>query len=326
MESSSSSEVDTLVKVYNRFVSSFIQDASEHRPQLKAELKALGVAAVAPGSHTHIKHAASCVPRTVLASSSLDAVLSDEAVLAFEPIKGLRLGAIAHEGGGGTREVLSYVYLLSVLASTYADCASTTPEGASDLASAVLAALSKAQVDGEAPDVNILDDELSAMLERVGELSSSSKSKSVQEDAAAADVDVEGILKSLENSKIADLAKEISSEIDIKDLGANPMDMLNFANLTDSNSVLGNIVSKVGSKIQTKLSNGEMKQDELVSEAVSLLKALDQGGQMANNPMLSGLFKAAKSGKLSVNTANVRTSSARERLRKKLEKQRERGE
>lgn len=91
------------------------------------------------------------------------------------------------------------------------------------------------------------------------------------------------------NTRIGDLAKEIAGEIDVSSLAkldtANPASMFSLQSLTDSNSPLASIVSSVGSKIQTKLSNGELKHEELLSEAMGMLQFVSpQMLSMFGNP------------------------------------------
>ena len=138
----------------------------------------------------------------------------------------------------------------------------------------------------------------------------------------------------LENSMIGKIAKEISEEIDISGI-KKPEDVLNFAD--PKNNVIGDIVNKVGSKIHSKLSNGELKQDELLSEAFGLLNSfggkIPGGGNISdilNNPMMKNMMSSmagqfgggapSKGTKMGVNTSKLRQMSARERLRTKLNK------
>lgn len=135
----------------------------------------------------------------------------------------------------------------------------------------------------------------------------------------------------LEKSKIGKIAKEISDEIDISSI-KNPEDVLNFAD--PKNNVIGDIVSKVGSKIHNKLSNGELNQEDLLSEAFGLLNSFGgkiPGGanlsDILNNPMMKNMmsnmtnqFAKGSNARASVNTSKLRSVSARDRLRTKLNK------
>jgi len=78
----------------------------------------------------------------------------------------------------------------------------------------------------------------------------------------------------LKNSKIGNLAKEISESINIADLNLGNMDEgLDMSKILggENQAVLGNIIQSVGSKITEKMQNGELNQEELMSEAIGLM-------------------------------------------------------
>ena len=113
-------------------------------------------------------------------------------------------------------------------------------------------------------------------------------------------------LQKLLGSKIGKLAAEITSEIDPSQLGdvsANPAEMLDFAKLADPNNPMGNIIGKVGAKIQDKIRTGELNQAELMTEAFSMLQMFDKKN------LLGGLMAAAGG------HAKGRPSSSRRRTR-----------
>jgi hypothetical protein len=155
------------------------------------------------------------------------------------------------------------------------------------------------------------------------------------------------ILQSLENSKIANLAKEITSEIDLSKLSIDkPEDISKLMDMSGDNNFLGNIVSKVSSKLTEKLSNGELKQEELMNEAMSVMGALNGNdgigsllknmgglgglGDIMSNPMMAEMLKMAKKGKVQTkNTNGARRgsgASTRDRLRKKLDERKKNAE
>ena len=158
------------------------------------------------------------------------------------------------------------------------------------------------------------------------------------------------------NSKIGNLAKEISDSINLDSLNLdNPEDLLNPANLfnSDTGNILGDLVQQVGSSITNKLSSGEIKQDELLNDAFSLMNRMQNStsdnpilGDMMNNMMnnnnnqnTSGENDFSKmmqnmmnpemmqqmmnsmggSNAVNQNNPNSREGQAKERLKKKLE-------
>ena len=137
-----------------------------------------------------------------------------------------------------------------------------------------------------------------------------------------------------ENSVLASLAKEISSEInpqeflDMKE-PPNPADILSAIMGGDNNSDknkngLGKLMNAVVGKLQKKIQSGEVNQAKLFDEAKQVLNGLSAGGlpgmpdfgnfanMMQNMASMGELFGAKKKSK----SRNHKTST-RERLRKK---------
>ena len=158
------------------------------------------------------------------------------------------------------------------------------------------------------------------------------------------------------NSKIGNLAKEISDSINLDSLNLdNPEDLLNPANLfnSDTGNILGDLVKQVGSSITNKLSSGEIKQDELLNDAFSLMNRMQNStsdnpilGDMMNNMMNNNnnqntsrendfskmmqnmmnpemmqqmMNSMGGSNAVNQNNPNSREGQAKERLKKKLE-------
>lgn len=101
-------------------------------------------------------------------------------------------------------------------------------------------------------------------------------------------------LGDIENTSIGKLAKEIVQEIDLNDIKAQMGNLSGgdvFSALTQENG-LGKIVASVGNKIQSKLMNGELSQELLLQDALSLAAKLPSmmgagGGGMGG--MMGGL-------------------------------------
>jgi hypothetical protein len=185
----------------------------------------------------------------------------------------------------------------------------------------------------------IIDDDVSKLLSKVSVVSHVVEPEQLGGDAKP-DGSPFDILQSLENSKIANLAKEITSEIDLSNLSIDkPEDISKLMNMSGDNNFLGDIVSKVSSKLTEKLSTGELKQEDLMNEAMSVMGALNGSdglgsllknmggmgglGDIMSNPMIAQMMKMAKKGKVQTkNTNGTRrgsSSSTRDRLKKKLD-------
>lgn len=148
--------------------------------------------------------------------------------------------------------------------------------------------------------------------------------------------DIGNIFGSLENSKICNLAKEISKEIDVSDIKIeSPQDifkLMDFSGKGGGNNVIGNIIGKVSSKIQEKIGQGELKHEDLLSEAMSMMSMMNGGaggsggmGGMAglfNNPMMAEMMKSMKKGKVNTKADVFKREATRDKLRRKLEERR----
>lgn len=137
----------------------------------------------------------------------------------------------------------------------------------------------------------------------------------------------------IENSKIGQLAKEISEEIDFSSISSLD-DVSKF--IDPKNNLIGDIVSKVGSKIHNKLNNGELNQEDLLSEAFGMINSfggkipgipgkMNNMSDIFNNPMMKNILESiggggggGGKGKPSFNNGKMRQMSARERLKTKL--------
>jgi hypothetical protein len=233
---------------------------------------------------------------------------------------------------GEKNTIATYVYIFKIMALIY-DYDETDDGILEKVVSIIKNIKDKKDIKDDLKE--ILDDDLSSLLEELSE------TMSLENIPDTSNPKIEETLNIFENSKIGNLAKEISDEIDIGSLNINgPEDLLNFENLTGSNNVLGNIVSKVGTKIQTKIANGEINESELVSEAMGLIGMLNGGGgggaggiaSMLNNPMFKDILGSMGGmpgmgggaggvrTKVGVDQNKVKNMETRERLRRKLEK------
>lgn len=152
----------------------------------------------------------------------------------------------------------------------------------------------------------------------------------------------------MENTTLGKLAKEILEDVDINKLQKSVDkngDVLK--SLGDPDSGFGDIISNVSQKMATKLSNGELNQQNLMQDAMKFASMMpgmfgqNQGGRkeggggpnmanmmgmfadMMNNngddmPDLNNLKKAAKTNNTSFNEPGYRKVAAQKKLKKKL--------
>jgi hypothetical protein len=132
--------------------------------------------------------------------------------------------------------------------------------------------------------------------------------------------------------------KEISSQIDIGQLNIDPNDPDALTKglsgmFSGENNALTNIIQKVGSTIQDKIQTGELKHEDLLKEAFSLMGRMQtgggKGGSLPGMPagfmdMMTGMMGGMNmgGGNSGQKKRNDR-ASARDRLKKKIEKRKQ---
>jgi len=93
------------------------------------------------------------------------------------------------------------------------------------------------------------------------------------------------------NSKIGNLAKEISEELNADDLKCmeNPDDLMKNL-MSGEGGGLGNIIQKVSSKLQNKMQNGELNEAALMKEATNMMGMLNPAlSKMAGGGGMGGM-------------------------------------
>jgi len=141
-------------------------------------------------------------------------------------------------------------------------------------------------------------------------------------------------LKGLFNGKIGSLARELAEEIsgDFSDLmdgePTSTGDVLK--SLMKNPKKIMDLMKKVGTKLDKKMSEGDISREELMKEASEMLsKMKDMGGTEQFNEMFKNLAKnmggMGKNAKLDTNalTRMTKQNATRERLLKKLEEKKQ---
>lgn len=233
----------------------------------------------------------------------------------------------------------NYVYILAlfvVIRKEYLDVVDDSNEGEPNddvkqvdvLFTTVLNVLSKIQQNDDASQLieEIMDDDVKALLGKV----KSFKGEIPLENNSSEETKQEMPLPfgNMQDSMICNLAKEISNEIDVSNIQVEkPEDVLKLMDFSASNNLVGDIIKKVSTKIHDKISSGELKQEELFGEAMSMMSMMNMGGaggmgglgNLFNNPMMGEMMKAMKKGKAVPRQDAFKKASARDRLRAKLE-------
>jgi hypothetical protein len=228
----------------------------------------------------------------------------------------------------------NYIYILAVISYLYTELSTSDDETQIEiLFKSIINILGLIQkqntADATAAIEEILDDDIKQLLLKI---------KIVKEMPPSSESDpFNDLFGKMGDSKICNLAKEISKDIDVSSIKADsPEDLFKMMDFSSSNNVLGDIIKKVSTKIHDKISNGEIKQEDLFGEAMSMMGMMGGGGKpggsggsfgdiasmmggMMNNPMVSEMMKMAKKGKAVPKTDGYRKADVKERLRIKLE-------
>lgn len=339
---------------FNTFYSSFLREVKSSDDSIKSKIKA-HYKVILKGSAEYIEFFWGDFSKH--ASEITD---TNENVLEAHVFKEVKLGDIVAKVSDENKVLVwNYVYILSALAMVYNSIEKTektekkvtgeasdavseddvpelTPlDDASNEDEAVFSKTMKIfdmaqkgmDISSELND--ILDDDLRCVLSRVKSVARETPSAGATGSETSGD-DVMNMFASFENSKICNLAKEISNEIDVSKLKIDsPQDVMKLLDFSNNNNVLGNIIGKVSSKMQEKISTGEIKHEDLLGEAMSMLNVINKSGagsgmaaNLFNNPMMADMMKHMKKGKVSTKSDVLKKESTREKLRKKLEERR----
>ena len=229
----------------------------------------------------------------------------------------------------------NYVYILGALALVYQE---GLPEDSDKdvvgiLAQTVLDVLTKKQKGQDASDdiAAVLNDDIQNFLIKIKDVK---LDQPEEKPATSNDNPFMNMFQGMEGSKICDLAKEISNDIDVGNLKIDSSDdIMKLLDFSSSNNVMGDIIKKVSSKMHEKISSGDLKQEDLFGEAMSMMGKMNLGGgggggglgglgglaSLFNNPMMSEMMKMAKKGKAKTNPEAFKGASSRDRLRRKLD-------
>jgi len=230
-----------------------------------------------------------------------------------ELVKGVTVNMLTSSESDIT-SLLNTVYTMAIFAYLSKKVDAEEAEKLFDQAVKILNAFNSSPEAFEDALDDVIDDDMKALFSRIQPtVPDEMPSKASVDDA------MDDIMGKFGDGKIASLAKEIAQTINVDDLKiespADVMKMLDFSK--EGNNALGNIVQQVTTAISNKVSSGELKQEDLVKEAMSMMGSL--GGMGLNNPLFSSMMKNMAGGKASVRKDVLAKMATKDRLRKKLE-------
>lgn len=202
-------------------------------------------------------------------------LLSDEVVRGAEVVRGISVGDMAIAVDAAEHATLArYLYTLFVLSRVRSHVVDADPADARMIV-LVVAGLGSAST--------VEDERCKAVLVKLAALKKKEDDE-VPETPQAPPTSSAGLGGDafFEDSRIGQLAREITSKIDMSSIASQrPEDLMNMQNLfSGSNSAITNIIQQVGSTITEKIQSGELKQEELVADAMALMSKMNLGGMM----------------------------------------------
>ena len=331
-----------LVLIFNNFYIDFIKDLKKCSQELKDAIKKKYkvVEKSNPEYFTTLNEKVDDDLIATCIKTNPSNLLSNDQVRAFEIVPDLTVDKILSLSDASNQDILKcYVYIFMTLA--YIHRQSDEDAESMETIGKTLSILKTVQ-DGNDDEFeklidDVLDDDLVALLKHVKESFHPDVNVAEDEDVVNLDGSSGGIPdidpSLIENTKIGSLAKEICGELD-PDTFTNikkPEDIMDMNNI-------GNIVNKVGAKIQSKLASGELQQQDLVNEAFSFINTLGKGaggsggganpmaniGNLFNNPMVQNMVKSLGGGMMPganvrVNDQKLKNMATADRLRRKLD-------
>ena len=308
---------EKIVYTFNKFYVDLIKDMKRLSPELKAKVKHI-YKVVDKSSEEYIRFFCDGMS---IHFQNLEP--SNEDIQSVCIFKNVSFGEVlAHIGEKNVIMTWNYLYVLSALGMLFklVEAEPDNEESTTLLFDKVVIAIGiiRGRGTAEAAAVldDILDDDIKGVLSKIEKIDEAEATPAGGEGAD----DVMKMFAGFENSKICNLAKEISNEIDISNVKLDSQeDIMKLMDFSSSNNILGNIIGKVSSKMQEKMSKGEMRQEDLIGEAMNMMSMMGGAQGFFNNPMMADLMKNMKKGKVNPRTDVMRRESTREKLRKKLE-------
>lgn len=299
--------VDQLIFTFNKFFYDLVKDLKASTPSLSAQIKK-NYSLRERETRDHFNLIADGMTEDIikcLVSSPVDQLFTFGQVTKVHILINLDINDILLQIPVDFKEpFLGYLYLFAILILVERN-------QASNLFLPVMYTINAIQ-KGEAFEKlmeDILDDDICALLKHFHVASAAPATATAASGSAA------GLENIIGNSQIGTIAKEIASSIDLSSI--NPETMLSGSNC----NMIGDLVSKVGVKLQEKFNDGSMKQEDLVKEAMSMMSMMGGGGSGAGGAggFMSELFKTF-GGAGAGGSGSAAAASGARRHKKKLTK------
>jgi hypothetical protein len=272
-----------IVYVFNKFTKSFIREIKKDSDEVKQILKKNYIC-FDKSTDTYIRDFERATDSDVIRAlfENEDGVIKDNEVVAdLEVLKDLKLSQINKESK------YYYMHLFYLLSQLYKQV--SIEKSDSNLRSgykAILVSILKIINGGyETDDIldEIYDDRYRIMMKRVADTKID-----IDDDSAFGGSGDEPInMNMIHNTKIGQLAKDISSQIDVSSINPENIGSMNDL-FSGENNAMSSIIQQVSAVMSEKMKNGEINQEELMNEALSMM------GSMQNSDMMESMMGMMK--------------------------------
>lgn len=268
---------NNIVYAFNKVNLAFIKELKHEHDQLKATIKK-NYRMFDKMSEEYIKRFVKNITtpyRETIMGTNID-ILEIEDIQSSEILKNVnlkKLVSLLSDNGKATAS--GYILIMFLLSTFYEDLKNNTDGEEEDIyllftkTIEVINAIENSNDDDDISNMlnNILDDDIKNILEKI-------QTNQIVVDVGLEDVgsgisnskEVNDYMSFLESTNIGKLAQQISDEI----LPCGGGDGHPPASIMDM-SVLGDMIQKVGASISSKIEKGEIKQDDLINDALKMM-------------------------------------------------------
>lgn len=261
-----------IIYVYNKFAKAFIKEIKNSSEQIKTTLKENYMCFDKQSDEYISCFTECCNDIRQLSDVFLSGDLDKDVVGEIYILKDIRVSQIDVES---KNYYLSIFYLLSRLYTDFKE-SSEDEKKCSGLKAILVCALKILNGGYDTEDIldEIFDDGYRSLLQNVTKYAVPEEEPDKLPD----------IMAGINDTKIGQLAKEISGQIDLSALNTGSVGSINDL-FSGENNAMSSIIQQVSGVMSEKMSSGELNQEELMQEAFSMM------GKMKNDDMFQQMMQ-----------------------------------
>lgn len=248
--------------VYNKFSKTFIKEIKNSSPEIKDILKENYLCFDKNTDQYLLDFKASCDSLRLLDDVFVSGDLKQDIVDKIEILKDISFGSIDVDS---KYYYVSIFYLLTKLYKDAEDLTEADTTKSSSLKAILVCTLKILNGGYDTEDVldEIFDDTYRSLLNNV----TKHVEENVEEEETGPNLDM---LSGINDTKIGKLAQEISSTIDMSSFKPESVNNINDL-FSGENNAMSSIIKQVSSVMADKMQKGEIDQQELMQEAISMM-------------------------------------------------------